>query len=364
MRMPCWLTVLGVTLFAATCGAEESLEPEPPLPVTRDLKALSAPPKVTPLPETKEPGVQGLFYDGLPFKGKPTRVFAWLGLPKDAKGRKVPGMVLVHGGGGTAHARWVRLWTERGYAAISMDLCGKAHGATEGKPAPHEFSGPDGWDASFEQTGWPVADQWQYHAVADAVLANSLLRSRPCWAAKLKHMGPEKSGKWLAAWDPSHYLPKAKRPMLWVAGDRDFAYPLGSLQKSYLLPKGDRYLSIRPAMPHGHPQGEAPAEIGAFAEQVMAGGVPLARGAGQGLGGRKAWAVFQAKAPLVKAQCVFTKDAGPWQKRKWDVADAPLDAATGKVAFDLPDGVTVFYFTVTDQRNLVASSEHVTRGNP
>jgi hypothetical protein len=42
------------------------------------------------------------------------------------------------------------------------------------------------------------------------------------------------------------------------------------------------------------------------------------------------------------------------------VADAPLDAASGKVAFDLPDGVTVFYFTVTDRRNMVASSEHVT----
>jgi len=409
MRTSYWLTVLAVALSAAACGAEDALEPDPPLPVKWDLRALASPPKVTPLAETKEPGVRGIFYDGLPFKGKPTRVFAWLGLPKDAKDRKAPGMVLVHGGGGTAHARWVRLWTERGYAAISMDLCGKAHGPAEGTPRRHELGGPDGWDASFEQTGWPVEDQWQYHAVADAILAGSLLRSMPevdpdrigltgiswggylaciiagvddrfrfaapvygcgfigedsCWAAKLKQMGPEKAGPWLARWDPSHYLPKVKRPMLWVAGDRDFAYPLGSLQKSYLLPKGDRYLSIRPAMPHGHPQGEAPAEIGAFAGQVMGGGVPLARCAGQGLGGRKAWAVFQAKATLVKAQCVFTKDAGPWQPRKWDVAEAALDAAAGKVSFELPDGVTVFYFTVTDRRNLVASSEHVTLRSP
>jgi hypothetical protein len=33
-------------------------------------------------------------------------------------------MVLIHGGGGTAFADWVRLWTGRGYAAIAMDLCG------------------------------------------------------------------------------------------------------------------------------------------------------------------------------------------------------------------------------------------------
>ena len=35
-------------------------------------------------------------------QSKPTRVFAYYGLPKVAPGTKVPGMVLVHGGGGTA----------------------------------------------------------------------------------------------------------------------------------------------------------------------------------------------------------------------------------------------------------------------
>lgn len=33
-------------------------------------------------------------------------------------------MVLVHGGGGTAFADWVKLWTARGYAAISMSYDG------------------------------------------------------------------------------------------------------------------------------------------------------------------------------------------------------------------------------------------------
>ena len=34
-------------------------------------------------------------------------------------------MVLVHGGGGTAFAEWVKAWTSRGYAAIAMDTCGQ-----------------------------------------------------------------------------------------------------------------------------------------------------------------------------------------------------------------------------------------------
>jgi dipeptidyl aminopeptidase/acylaminoacyl peptidase len=50
-------------------------------------------------------GVQVTFFDGLPFKGKPTRVFAYYGIPKHKPGEKVPAMVLVHGGGGSAFHR-------------------------------------------------------------------------------------------------------------------------------------------------------------------------------------------------------------------------------------------------------------------
>jgi dienelactone hydrolase len=378
----------------------------PPLPVTWDTKALSAAPKMTAAPEAGEPGVRGIFYDGLPWQGKPTRVFAWLGLPKGASAaNRAPGMVLVHGGGGTAHARWVRLWNDRGYAAIAMDLCGKAYGATDGQGRRHEFSGPSGWDDSFAQMDWPTEDQWQYHAVADILLAHSLLRWMPevdaarigltgiswggylvcivagvddrfrfvapvygcgflgedsCWVGRLQKMEKAKADRWLAQWDPSHYLPRARMPMLWVTGDRDFAYPMGSLQKSYRLPQGDRYLSIRPAMPHGHPQGESPAEIAAFADQVMRGGLPLARCTGQGADGRRAWATFLAKTPMAKAECVFTSDTGPWQKRKWTVQPAAFDADAGKATFDLPEGAAVVYFTATDKRGLLASSEHVT----
>ena len=41
---------------------------------------------------------------------------------------KTPGIVLVHGGGGTAFANWAQLWAKRGYAAIAMDLAGCGEG--------------------------------------------------------------------------------------------------------------------------------------------------------------------------------------------------------------------------------------------
>src|SRR5207244_2738599 len=115
---------------------------------------------------------------GLPWHGEPTRVFALVGMPEHKPGDKVPAIVLVHGGGGTAFAEWVKLWTSRGYAAIAMDTCGCTPGGEHGKRPRHEHSGPPGW-GGWDQTDEAVEDQWTYHAVADVVLAHSLLRAQP-----------------------------------------------------------------------------------------------------------------------------------------------------------------------------------------
>ncbi|HOM17030.1 MAG TPA: acetylxylan esterase, partial [Thermoguttaceae bacterium] len=68
-------------------------------------------------------GVQEVYYEGEPFHGRPTRVYAVYAEP--AAGQKpYPAMVCVHGGGGTAFPEWVKLWAARGYAALAMDLAG------------------------------------------------------------------------------------------------------------------------------------------------------------------------------------------------------------------------------------------------
>ena len=69
-------------------------------------------------------GVRAIWLEGAAYRGRPTRVFAWLGVPAGAQPRSLPGMVLVHGGGGTAFATWVHRWVKRGYAAIAIDTCG------------------------------------------------------------------------------------------------------------------------------------------------------------------------------------------------------------------------------------------------
>src|SRR6516162_6965762 len=74
------------------------------------LEALRKPPKVTVAEEGKT--LTALYYEGEPCKEKPTRVFAYLARPEKVEG-KLPAMVLVHGGGGTAFKEWAELWAKR-----------------------------------------------------------------------------------------------------------------------------------------------------------------------------------------------------------------------------------------------------------
>lgn len=378
-------------------------------PVVRfDLQSLSKPPQVFPADDLTAEGVKSFFYEGVPFKGHPTRVFAYYGLPaknNEAPGKKLPAMVLIHGGGGSAFDRWVKVWTSRGYAAIAMDLCGCVPVGTYGNWKRHEHGGPSGWDASFDQIQDPIEDQWTYHAISAVILAHSLIRSYPeidqdrigvtgiswggyltcitagvdprfrfavpvygcgylgensAWLPAFEKMGPENANRWLKHWDPSVYLPQAKRPILWVNGTNDFAYPMDSWKKSYLLPKGSRELCLRVRMPHGHgPAGEDPEEIRVFADSFLKEGKPLIRIADQGRDGAQLWATYQSDVPVTKAELNYTVDTGRWQDRKWEQIPAMVDTGSKRVSAAIPEGATVFYLNLFDDRNCAVSTQHV-----
>ncbi|MDB6094986.1 MAG: Prolyl oligopeptidase family protein [Verrucomicrobia bacterium] len=392
-----------ITLGAFSLAAIGAVPSGPSPQSLWDMKALSKAPATYPAEGISAKGVRAVFYEGPLYKGKPTRVFAYYGIPNVPAGQKVPAIVLVHGGGGTAFDGWVRLWNSRGYAAISMDLCGCVPVGKIPKWQRHEMGGPPG-PGGFEQLDDAFADQWTGQAVSDVILAHSLLRSFPevdasrigitgiswggyltcivagldqrfkfavpvygCgflgdnsfWLDRFAKWGPVVSGRWLGQWDPSHYLTAAKLPMLWVTGTNDFAYPMDSLQKSYRRAPGPHTLTVTVRMPHGHPPGESPPEIQAFADSIFKGGARLAEITKQGSEAGAAWARYRSAVPVAKAELNYTTQGGKWQERRWETIPAALDAKRRRVTATPPAGTTVYYFNLTDERGRVVSTEHV-----
>ncbi|MEK6260641.1 MAG: acetylxylan esterase [Planctomycetota bacterium] len=421
IKRPCGLSsVFGLCLFLFTerCFSEDQAAVKAEADTAKtavksgvrfDLEALSKPPAVFPAADISAEGVKAFYFEGAKYQGKPTRVFAYYGVPAGGSddGKKHPAMVLIHGGGGSAFDRWVKLWNSRGYAAIAMDVCGCVPVGTYGKWQRHEHGGPPGWDASFGQLDAPVEDQWTFQAVSAVALAHSLIRSYPevdadrigvtgiswggyltsvvagvdsrfqfavpvygcgflgensVWLPALEKLGKEKADLWVRQWDPSSYLGQAKMPVLWVNGTNDFAYPMNSWQKSYRLPKGNRTLCLRIRMPHGHgAAGENPEEIHVFANQILREGKPLATITNQGHSAEEAWATFQSEVPITKSELAFTRDLGKWQDRKWESLPSEIDANTGRVTAKIPADAKVFYLNLFDERNCAVSTPHVER---
>jgi len=313
-------------------------------------------------------------------------------------GKGFPGVVLVHGGGGTAFKEWAELWAKRGYAAIAMDLAGCG---PDGKRL--DDGGPGQSDEEkFGSIDLSPSDQWTYHAVADAILAHSLLRSldgvdarntavtgiswggyltcivagldnrfkaavpvygcgflheNSVWLPQFAKMTPEQKDRWVRLWDPSMYVGSAAMPVLFMNGTNDFAYPLDSYAKTYGL-VGRRDFRITVNMPHGHQEGWNPQEIGLFVDSHLRGGKPLPRVLRPQILGGHALAKVNARTTLVSASLHYTTETGPINKRQWQTVAGSIHGSSIN-AKTPPKDATLWFFTVTDERGAVTSSEVV-----
>jgi dienelactone hydrolase len=343
--------------------------------------------------------VQELYYQGEPRNGKPTRVFAYLARPAHSSQAKLPGVVLVHGGGGKAFSAWAEHWAQKGYVAIAMDLSGN------GLNGPLPDGGPDQSDQTKfrDFTVENARDMWTYHAIAAVVRAHSLLRSLPevdpertavtgiswggyltcivagvdprfkaavpvygCgflgdnsyWKDKsLAAMNPSARELWLKDFDPSQYLSNVRCPILFVNGTTDFAYPLDSYQKSYrLVPDKLRFVSVAVDRPHGHIWTFP--EVDLFVSSVLKHGPPPVRISDlANTSGRVAAKLNRNVAPK-EANLCYTTDSGPWQQRKWHFTPAQVNGK--EISAELPKTrPLVLFLALRDEENCHVSSEHL-----
>ena len=362
----------------------------------------------------KDEPVRSLFYEGEPYNGKPTQVFAYYASPNTLgiamQIRRHPAIVLVHGGGGTAFKEWAELWARRGYAAIAMDLAG--HRPIEGMN-PHdqknrtrlENGGPNqGDDEKFGSVLKEPGEQWPYHAVAAVIRAHSLVRSfdevdadqtavtgiswggyltcivagvdprfkaavpvygcghlqeNSAWTDRMNKMTAEQRDRWTQLWDPKQYLPSVSMPILFVNGTNDFAYPLDSYMKSFDDVRGDKQIRVTVNMPHGHQAGWQPTEIGLFVDQAVQKASILTKVGEPKLADKE----ITCDCPgglkkLLEAKLHYTTDTGPINKRSWKSVAAKINDRTITAAAP-PGDATVWFLTVMDELGATLSTRVV-----
>ena len=317
-------------------------------------------------PEYATNGVKAVWIEGVPWHGRQTRFFAYYSLPEGATaGKKVPGIVLVHGGMGTAYHSWVKAWNSRGYAAIAMDNGGGVPGSKShlAEHPRHKWSGPNGWGRFGDAEAKPE-DQWVYHAVESVIRSHTFLRNLPgvdksrvgmtgiSWGGFLSEIacGADSrfafvapvygcgnlrrhslwaSGigeKWEALWNPVGYAKRRRVPMLWCAGTNDHFFPLDSFVDTALA-FGDPVFSIKLRMTHGHPPFGDPPEIAAFADSVVKGGRKL------------------SERKVARREWLYTESGNPdWEKRPF------------KTSATKPQSFTICFENAVTEDGLVISS--------
>ena len=384
---------------------------------TDELKALYAAvkerdPVVTACPE-KDPypddkRIAAVYYEGAECPGRTGRVFAYVGFPDGASaGTPVPGMVLVHGGGGHAYAEWVRYWVDNGYAAISMDGFGQGYTGPDGT---YETSS-DYWAAdpeshipmdNFASKSQPLTQQWFYYYIADILLANNILRAddrviaekigltgiswggfaasvavcyddRFLFAAPVYGSGFQDVSKtvWGAVfrgegvsdvWDAENLLGEVTMPVMWFNGDNDPFFAAESTSASAAAAPNGAVTYI-PSYPHGLSQGIELPEILRFANEQTGMGAGNIKIDGVSFDGDRAVVSFtlpdDVRSPAVWVYYRSTpleyeegelKD--PWQCKRGLVLGSSANVR-------VPEGTTAFYLAVTGKTGPLFRSDTV-----
>lgn len=402
--------IIGLTLFflKGLVIAQKGLSLPPALKgeIPWDLKVLSEAPDFEWLNQSDS--VWSLTYTGEEYEGQVTQVFAYYASPATIEAENVgsgdfPGIVLVHGGGGTAFRIWALEWAKKGYAAIAMDLGGDQPLPSEQQDNPWgskrtrmNAGGPNQDDVhKFYRLSEGFNEQWQYHSVANIVSAHSLIRSFPevdvdrtaitgiswggyltnlvagvdhrfaaavpvygcgflqegsAWDKQFDSLGMAKTNRWVKLWDPSSYVGNASLPMLFVNGTNDFAYFVENWQRTANLAKNAQFTLI-PEMKHSHPHGAAPEEIYRFISTQLENksefnsSIKLKE-----KGGKAKYSISHGSKEVYLA---YTADTKRSPERKWDLI--PLDKAKGKVT--VPSDAKLWYIYWVDESGNRRSSE-------
>ncbi len=342
------------------------------------------------------PRVEGYFIDSV----QETKVFAYVAVPETASPQNpVPGIVLVHGGGGTAFYEWVAFWVNRGYAAIAMDTEGNM--PTASSRMNNNDHGPSvrnhgPLNAAFNDFYKPVEQQWAYHAAAAVIACNSYLRSLPCvdpdrigitgisyggfltcqvaayddrfcFAAPVygsldQRFGDTWFGQFFkndarkaALWDDNAILAGCKTPFFYLNGNVDSAFSVIATTLSDQKTEYSQML-LKYNFPHGHDIGglQVP-EVYAFADNICLGTAGLVEITEQPTAvNQQVKLKVPAGISIESVTGYYTTSDVLKETTFWTPVGGDYKDGVGEVS--VPGNAKYFYINVKDSRNLEVSS--------
>ncbi|RXP46213.1 T9SS C-terminal target domain-containing protein [Lutibacter sp. HS1-25] len=357
---------------------------------------------------TSNSTIKGMFFEGLPYSAaanglNETKVFCWYGVPNGiGVGEKRPAVILLHGGGGDAYTDWVDAWTEKGYIALAIAL----EGQVPDNDVNWQYSGP-ARNGFFGDIGETLQDQWFYHAVADAILANSLLRdpsfsdqidttnigitgiswggiinnvvtgldnrfafsipvygcgylyNSPIYSTSLSYLSSQEQLLYNQNWEPSLYIPLQTSPTLFINGSNDLQFTMNIFTKSFEDSQNEKYLRIEKDMAHGHVPGRTPAEIYKFANYVTGYDPsevkPLEFTSTNIDSNKQLTYQYNYDGTVDEALLYYTKDTVNWGKTAYNwqsqIANLSAQTNTGTVTTTVPNDAQAYFINVNNTAN-------------
>ncbi len=367
-------------------------------PMTWQEKELFAIPATLPdtgLEKFRVDGLTSFLLEGAETsKGEKTFAYAYWGLPDTpAPAGGYPGIVLVHGGGGTAIPYYANMWRKRGYAVIIFDHYGQAP-----LLEPNQIDGafprhkrPTLKNSWFDRAGhFSEAKRfdrncWIHNVIPLITRANTFLRSQ-------KEVNPDKIGLAGISWgavtgsiaasfdkrfdyailcygcghwdkgfgkksftkygkeifDPKYFAKNITIPVYWVAGTNDNAFEIPHWESTYTDAPGTDAKSLVIELDHDH-VGWAYEGVYRYADSRNGRDTAFPLLSNSVVNGNTASCkIISPGDGIIKAELCYTLDRKEKAvSRKWQTIAAEIDQDV--VSAPVPAGAKSLFFNVYDR---------------